>query len=100
NRGNMVAQGSSAEIKAQASQRKISCVTRLSIDSIKAIANVNNVSFQNERVEIRTSEAESVFRDLFARDPLLQGLELSNSSLEEAFIKIIDKQEQAQEVTA
>ena len=100
NRGNIVAQGTSAEIKAQTSQRKISCVTHLSIDSIKAIANVNNVSFQNERVEIRTSEAEFVLRELFARDPLLHGLELSNSSLEEAFIKIIDTQEQAQEVSA
>lgn len=100
NRGNIVAQGSSAEIKAQTSLRKISCVTRLSIDSIKAIANVNTVSFQSERVEIRTSEAEFVLRELFARDPLLQGLELSNSSLEEAFIKIIDTQEQAREVSA
>ncbi len=100
NRGNIVAQGTSAEIKAQTSQRKISCVTRLSIDSISSIANVNNVSLQNERVEIRTSEAEFVLRELFARDPLLHGLELSNSSLEEAFIKIIDTQEQAREVSA
>jgi ABC-2 type transport system ATP-binding protein len=100
NRGNIVAQGTSAEIKAQTSQRKISCVTQLSIESIKAIANVNNVSSQNQRVEIRTSEAEFVLRELFARDPLLHGLELTNSSLEEAFIKIIDTQEQAQEVGA
>ena len=100
NRGNIVAQGTSAEIKAQTSQRKISCVTRLSIDSISSIANVNNVSLQNERVELRTSEAEFVLRELFARDPLLHGLELSNSSLEEAFIKIIDTQEQAREVSA
>ncbi len=100
NRGNIVAQGTSAEIKARTSQRKISCVTQLSIDSISSIANVNNVSLQNERVEIRTSEAEFVLRELFARDPLLHGLELSNSSLEEAFIKIIDTQEQAQEVSA
>lgn len=99
NRGNIVAQGSSAEIKAQTSQRKISCVTRLSLDSISSIAKVNNVSFQNERVEIRTSEAEFVLRELFARDPLLHSLELSNSSLEEAFIKIIDTQEQAREVS-
>jgi ABC-2 type transport system ATP-binding protein len=100
NRGNIVAQGTSAEIKAQTSQRKISCVTRLSIESIKAIANVNNVSSQNLRVEIRTSEAEFVLRELFARDPLLHGLELTNSSLEEAFIKIIDTQERAEEVGA
>src|ERR1700761_1007336 len=100
NHGNIVAQGTSTEIKAQTSQRKISCVTQLSIESIKAIANVNNVSSQNQRVEIRTSEAEFVLRELFARDPLLHGLELTNSSLEEAFIKIIDTQEQAQEVGA
>lgn len=100
NRGNIVAQGTSAEIKAQTSQRKISCMTQLSMDAIKAIAHVNNVSHQNDRIEIRTSEAESVLRELFVRDPLLHGLELTNSSLEEAFIKIIDTQEQAQEVVA
>jgi ABC-2 type transport system ATP-binding protein len=100
NRGNIVAQGTPAEIKSQTSQRKIGCVTQLNIDAIKAIANVNSVSFQNERVEIRTSEAEFVLRELFVRDPLLHSLELSNSSLEEAFIKIIDSQEKATEVVA
>jgi ABC-2 type transport system ATP-binding protein len=100
NRGNIVAQGTPAEIKSQTSQRKIACVTQLTVGAIKAIANVNSVSFQNERVEIRTSEAEVVLRELFLRDPLLHSLELSNSSLEEAFIKIIDSQEKATEVTA
>jgi ABC-2 type transport system ATP-binding protein len=100
NRGHIVAQGTPAEIKAQTSQRKISCVTRLAVDEISAIAHVNSISQQNERLEIRTSEAESVLRELFSRDPLLHGLELTNSSLEEAFIKIIDTQEQPREVVA
>lgn len=100
NRGSIVAQGTSAEIKAQTSQRKISCVTQLRADEINSIAYVNSVSLQNDRVEIRTSEAESVLRELFTLDPQLRGLELTNSSLEEAFIKIIDTQEKAREVVA
>lgn len=100
NRGNIVAQGTPAEIKAQTSQRKISCVTQLSVETIRGLAHVNGVSVQNDRVEIHTSEAESVLRELFVRDQQLHGLELSNSSLEEAFMKIIDTQEQAQEVLA
>jgi ABC-2 type transport system ATP-binding protein len=100
NRGEIVAQGTPGEIKAQTSQRKISCVTRLRVDEISAIANVSSISQQNERVEIRTSEAESVLRELFSRDPLLHGLELTNISLEEAFIRIIDTQEQEREVVA
>ena len=100
NRGNIVAQGTPADIKSQTSQRKITCATRVAIDQIKAITHVNSVTPQNERVEIRTSEAEFVLRQLFTLDPLLHSLELNNSSLEEAFIKIIDTQEQAREVVA
>jgi ABC-2 type transport system ATP-binding protein len=100
NRGNIVAQGTPAEIKSQTSQRKITCATTVAVDRIKAMDCVNSVTPQNDRVEIRTSEAEVVLRQLFTLDPQLHSLELSNSSLEEAFIKIIDTQEQATEVVA
>ena len=58
-------------------------------------------------MEIRTSQVEPVLRELFLRDPNISGLEVSSSTLEEAFLKIVEsgkqesgRQEAAQEVTA
>ncbi len=106
NQGMIVAEGSAAEIKARTAQRKIRCVTRLSVEEIRGMGNVDSVSLQDLRTEIRTATAEPVLRELFHRDPDLHGLELTNSSLEEAFLKIIetsaqdaDQKSAAQEVT-
>ncbi|HWS16714.1 MAG TPA: hypothetical protein VN223_01800, partial [Candidatus Elarobacter sp.] len=66
------------------------------------IPEVNSVSEQESRMEIRTSQVEPVLRELFIRDPNLSGLEVSNSTLEEAFLKIVEtgNHEATQEVTA
>jgi ABC-2 type transport system ATP-binding protein len=102
NHGVIVAEGTSAEIKARTAQRKIRCSTRLRPSEIELIPDVSSVSEQESRMEIRTSQVEPVLRELFIRDPHLSGLEVSNSTLEEAFLKIVEtgNQEAAQEVTA
>jgi ABC-2 type transport system ATP-binding protein len=102
NQGTVVAEGSAAEIKSKTSLRKIRCATRLTPGEIETIAGVSAVSRQDSRVEVRTSQVEPVLRELFLRDPQLSGLELTNSSLEDAFLKIIDnsKSETPQEMTA
>jgi ABC-2 type transport system ATP-binding protein len=97
-----VAEGTSAEIKARTAQRKIRCFTSLRPSEIELITQVSSVSEQEGRIEIRTSQVEPVLREMFIRDPNLFGLEVSNSTLEEAFLKIVEtgNQEAAQEVTA
>jgi ABC-2 type transport system ATP-binding protein len=102
NHGQIVAAGTSAEIKARTAQRKIICSTRLRPSEIEMIPEVNSVSEQESRMEIRTSQVEPVLRELFLRDPNLSALEVSNSTLEEAFLKIVETgdQQAAQEVTA
>ena len=102
NHGVIVAEGTSAEIKARTAQRKIRCFTSLRPSEIELIAQVSSVSEQEGRIEIRTSQVEPVLREMFTRDPNLSGLEVSNSTLEEAFLKIVEtgNQEAAQEVTA
>ncbi|MBZ5522938.1 MAG: ABC transporter ATP-binding protein [Acidobacteriia bacterium] len=102
NQGVIVAEGSAAEIKSKTAQRKIRCVTRLTPGEIRAMEGVNAVSQQESRVEIHTARVEPVLRELFLRDPDLGSLELTNSSLEEAFLKIIKNghSEETQEVTA
>jgi ABC-2 type transport system ATP-binding protein len=102
NHGQIVAAGTSAEIKARTAQRKIRCSTSLRPSEIELIPEVNSVSEQESRMEIRTSQVEPVLRELFLRDPNLSALEVSNSTLEEAFLKIVETgdQQAAQEVTA
>lgn len=101
NHGNIVAEGTSAEIKSRTAQRKIRCATRLRRGDIENIPLVSGVSEQESRVEILTAEVEPVLRELFIRDPNLTGLEVTNSTLEDAFLKIVESETpQAQEVTA
>ncbi len=90
NHGVIVAEGTSAEIKARTAQRKIRCSTLLRLSEIESIPEVSGVSEQESRMEIRTSQVEPVLRELFIRDPNLSGLEVSNSTLEEAFLKIVE----------
>jgi ABC-2 type transport system ATP-binding protein len=102
NHGMVVAQGTSAEIKARFADKKIRCRTTLLPDQIRTISGIKSVSCEGTVVEIRTPRVEPVLRELFARDPELQGLELAGSTLEEAFLKIIEteKPNQLEEITA
>lgn len=102
NQGTVVAEGSPAEIKARTAQRKIRCSTQLPLDQVWAIPAVSDVLARDTRIEILTSQVEPVLRELFSRDPNLSSLDISNSSLEEAFLQIIGSNQSHanQEVTA
>lgn len=103
NEGAVVAEGTPPEIKARTAQRKIRCSTTLPLNQIWAIPQVNDVLAQENRIQIMTSHVEPVLRELFSRDPNLSSLDISNSSLEEAFLQIIGNNQEhgtKQEVTA
>lgn len=100
NHGVIVAAGTSAEIKSRTAQRKIRCATRLRRADIETIPEVSGVSERESRMEILTSQVEPVLRELFLRNPNLFGLEVSNSTLEDAFLKIVEADKpEAQEMT-
>ena len=101
NHGVIVAEGTSTEIKARTAQRRIQCTTILRSGEIESIAQVRSVAEHEGRMEICTSQVEPVLRELFLRDPNISGLEVSSSTLEEAFLEIVEsgRQEAAQEVT-
>jgi len=95
NQGQIVAEGTPAEIKAQSSGKRIRCVTRLSIGDLRQIQGVTEVKEDREAVEIHTREAEPVVRQLLARDMTLSGLEVASVGLEDAFLALT--QDTAQE---
>jgi ABC-2 type transport system ATP-binding protein len=88
NRGEIIAEGTPGEIKAQTSGKRIRCVTTLSVASLLQMPGVTDVRQDREAVEIHASEAEPVVRALLACDASLSGLEISSAGLEEAFLAL------------
>jgi ABC-2 type transport system ATP-binding protein len=88
NKGEIIAEGSPSDIKAQTAGKRIRCITSLTMDVLRGIPRVTEVKEDREAFEIHTSEAEPVVRELLARDPRLSGLEVSAAGLEEAFLAL------------
>src|SRR5262249_57811632 len=65
NHGMVVAQGTSAEIKARFADKKIRCKTRLLPDQIRTISGVKSASPEGEVVEVRAARVEPVVREVF-----------------------------------
>jgi len=88
NKGEIIAEGTPAEIKSQTAGKRIRCITSLAIGEIRQITGVTEVKEDREAVEIHTGEAEPVLRELLARDANLSGLEVASAGLEEAFLAL------------
>ena len=88
NKGEIIAQGTPGEIKAQTSGKRIRCITRLSASNLRQIPGVMEVKEDREAVEIHAREAEPVVRELLARDMTLSGLEVTSAGLEDAFLAL------------
>lgn len=88
NKGEIIAEGTPAEIKAQTAGKRIRCITSLTLDVLRQIPGVTEVKEDREAVELHAPEAEPVVRELLARDAALSGLEVTAAGLEEAFIAL------------
>lgn len=88
NQGSVIAQGTPSEIKAKTGGRRIRCVTRLNLNTIRQFHGVLEVRQDREALDIHAAEAESVVRELLSRDPTLSGLEVTSAGLEEAFLEL------------
>jgi ABC-2 type transport system ATP-binding protein len=88
NKGEVIAEGTPAEIKAQTAGKKIRCITRLPMAAIRELPGVSEVKQDREAIEIHAVEAEPVLRELLARDGTLSGLEVTSAGLEDAFLAL------------
>ena len=86
--GEIIAQGTPAEIKSKTSGKRIRCITNLNLASLRQIPGVTDVKEDREAVEIHAVEAEPVVRELLSRDATLTGLEITSAGLEEAFLAL------------
>jgi ABC-2 type transport system ATP-binding protein len=88
NQGEIIAEGTPAEIKARTSGKRIRCITALALADMLGIPGVTDARQDREAVEIHTGEVEPVVRALLARDASLSGLEITSAGLEEAFLAL------------
>ena len=88
NKGEIIAEGTPATIKAQTAGKRIRCITRLSLEKLRQIPGVTEVKEDREAVEIHTGAAEPVVRALLSQDETLSSLEVSSAGLEEAFLAL------------
>jgi ABC-2 type transport system ATP-binding protein len=88
NQGEIIAQGTPAEIKAKTAGKRIRCITSLNLNFLRQIPGVTEAKEDREAVEIHAIEAEPVVRELLARDSRLSGLEITSAGLEEAFLAL------------
>ncbi len=88
NHGEIIAEGTPAEIKASTAGRRIRCVSSLDIETVRAMAGVIEVRRDRDALEIHAAEAEPILRELLRRDGDLSGLEVSSAGLEEAFLAL------------
>src|SRR5579863_7864116 len=88
NRGEIIAQGTPNEIKAKTAGRRIRCVSRLDIATLRTLPGVLEVHQDRDALEIRAAEAEPVLRELLIRDPTLSGIDVTSEGLEDAFLAL------------
>ena len=99
-KGEIIAEGTPAEIKSRTAGRQIRCVSSLPIASICEIAGVLEVRTDRDSFIIQTATPDAVLRELFVRDRDLSGIEVTSAGLEEAFLALTqDNQRNGSEAT-
>jgi ABC-2 type transport system ATP-binding protein len=88
NRGQIIAEGTPAEIKASTAGRRIRCISSIDLETVRGLPGVIGVRKDREALEIHASEAEPILRELLMLDPGLSGLDVSSAGLEEAFLAL------------
>jgi len=87
-RGKFVAGGSVNEIRAYVTRKQVSCVTRLTVDTVRSWPDVVQVDQQRDRLQISTRNAEALLVRLFREDPELSDIEVKRAGLAEAFTEL------------
>src|ERR1051326_2333515 len=87
-RGQVVAEGSPAEIKTRAAGKRIRVRTRLTLDEVRALPCVASAANGGGTIEIATTSSDEVLRALLARDASLADIEITSAGLEDAFLAL------------
>ena len=89
-RGTVIATGTPDEIKRRTAGSRIAAVTSLAADAIAALPGVTRLRRDTHRTEIFASRPGPVVRGLLGMDPELKDLEVTRTTLEEAFLSLTE----------
>jgi ABC-type multidrug transport system ATPase subunit/peptidoglycan/LPS O-acetylase OafA/YrhL len=87
-KGRVIASGSVDDMRALVARRQISCESTLSIDEVRGWPGVVEVRYEQLKLRITATDAESVVRRLLATDAKLTRLEVRQAGLNEAFTEL------------
>jgi len=88
NKGEIIAEGTPAQIKSRTAGKQIRCVSSLPVVEVCGIPGVLEVRADRDGILISTAVPDSVLRELFQRDERLSGVEVISAGLEEAFLAL------------
>lgn len=90
--GRVIADGSLAEIKAQAGNRYVSFIAgpRCSNEQIAELPHVRQVRYSGRHVRIETDRPDDVLRAIILRDLDASSFEVSQGALEDAFVALTE----------
>lgn len=88
NRGRLLFEGSSDAVRQQVPRRQIKCRSNVDVRDVEGLPGVQQVARNQDSLDILAAEAEPVLRFLLAQDPGLSEVEVTRSSLEDAFLTL------------
>ena len=94
--GRVIAEGTSAEIKSRAADRRVRCITSVNRDEVAALPGVARAEASGQHLEILTGVPEELLRTLLAMDPELRDLQVTEAGLEDAFLTLVGNGERVE----
>ena len=91
----MIAEGSPSQVKSLVPGRRISGESTVAAPEASRWAGVHHAVRNGSRLELLVSEAEPVVRELLARDRSVTGLTVTEPTLEDAFLTLTNRTEEA-----
>ena len=95
NQGRVIVEGSPSQVKSLVPGRRISAESTVAAEEASRWAAVHHAVRDGSRLELLVSEAEPVVRELLARDQSVSGLTVTEPTLEDAFLNLTNRMEEA-----
>lgn len=93
--GRVIAEGSPSQVKALVPGRRITAESSIAAEEASRWPGVHHAVRDGSRLELLVSQAEPVVRDLLARDRSVTGLTVTEPTLEDAFLTLTNRTEEA-----
>jgi ABC-2 type transport system ATP-binding protein len=94
-RGRLITTGSVNEIRAHVTRKEVSCVSRLTLETVRAWPEVAEIGMERDRMRISTRNAEALLIRLLREDPQLSDIEVRRAGLAEAFTELTNENKEA-----